>query len=676
MSNVATPRPVPSREQLVHSLYEASELEHTLMCTYLYAAFSLRDGEGEGLSKEEAAAVARWRRTIIQIAIEEMGHLTAVWNITAALGASPRFGRGNFPLDAGALPAGIVVKLAPFNEQVLQHFVHLERPEGSNEPDGEGFEPAVRFKRGVDKPRVTPMALDYETVGAFYATLGDRLSAFVEQVGESVAFCGDAALQLSPTEVELGGAKPVICSKTALAAFSAIVQQGEGAPTTSVGSHYQKFVAIRTEFQALRAANPKFVPAFPAAHNPVLRPPIQSEGRVWIENEAAAATVDLGNAGYGLMLRLLGYSYAVPRPSPEKSLAVDLALGVMRAVTHLGERAARLPAGPSNPDCHAGLSFVALRDAAPLLPGPSAGRFVRERFAEMAAAGRELARDGDARTVAASRILDDLVKRAERGFADRVPTAAPKDGVALVAQPSPIAASPAPASTSARDGGGGPRAIPTPVVKDGVEHIEGKKLTLLYEVKKCIHARFCVTGAPNVFLANVKGPWIDPDGTSVESLVEIAHVCPSGAIRYQRNDGAPNEAPPPVNLLAVREAGPYAVRGDLDIDGVRGVYRATLCRCGASKNKPYCDGSHHDVKFAATGEPATGKVDMLEVRNGPLTIDPQLDGPLRVRGNLEITSGTGRAVARVTQATLCRCGGSSNKPFCDGTHARIGFKST
>src|SRR6187401_2717085 len=138
----------PSREQLLHLLYEASELEHNLMCTYLYAAFSLRQGEGEGLSADEAEVVARWRRTIMTVAIEEMGHLTAVWNITAALGGSPRFGRGNFPLDPGALPAGVVVKLAPFNEAVLQHFVFLERPHGSTEQDGEGFTPELQFKRG------------------------------------------------------------------------------------------------------------------------------------------------------------------------------------------------------------------------------------------------------------------------------------------------------------------------------------------------------------------------------------------------------------------------------------------------------------------------------------------------------------------------------------------------
>jgi CDGSH-type Zn-finger protein len=185
-----------------------------------------------------------------------------------------------------------------------------------------------------------------------------------------------------------------------------------------------------------------------------------------------------------------------------------------------------------------------------------------------------------------------------------------------------------------------------------------------------------VTGAPKVFLANVKGPWIHPDAMDVDRLVEVAHACPSGAIRYHRKDDHADEGPPPVNLLSVREAGPYAVRGELRLDGEAAGYRATLCRCGASKNKPFCDGSHHDVAFAASGEPPTGKTDMLAVRDGALAIDPEVDGPLRIRGNLEIMSGTGRCVARVESARLCRCGGSQTKPFCDGTHAKIGFRST
>jgi CDGSH-type Zn-finger protein len=113
------------------------------------------------------------------------------------------------------------------------------------------------------------------------------------------------------------------------------------------------------------------------------------------------------------------------------------------------------------------------------------------------------------------------------------------------------------------------------------------------------------------------------------------------------------------------------------LDGAPAGFRATLCRCGASKNKPFCDGSHHDVHFSASGEPATGtETAMLPVRDGVLAIDPQVDGPLHVRGNLEIMSGTGRMVARVTQTKLCRCGASNTKPFCDGSHARVGFRSS
>ena len=83
------------------------------------------------------------------------------------------------------------------------------------------------------------------------------------------------------------------------------------------------------------------------------------------------------------------------------------------------------------------------------------------------------------------------------------------------------------------------------------------------------------------------------------------------------------------------------------------------------------------MKFAASGEPPTGaQTEMLAQRDGPLAIDPQLDGPLQIRGNLEITAGTGRMVARVTSAKLCRCGASATKPFCDGSHARIGFRSS
>jgi CDGSH-type Zn-finger protein len=209
-----------------------------------------------------------------------------------------------------------------------------------------------------------------------------------------------------------------------------------------------------------------------------------------------------------------------------------------------------------------------------------------------------------------------------------------------------------------------------------VEAVEGRDMVLLYEGQRCIHSRFCVTGAPKTFLANVQGPWLHPDETAVDRLVEIAHACPSGAIKYRRKDGKPDEVPPLVNLAGIRENGPYAIRAEVYIDDEPAGYRLTLCRCGASKSKPFCDGSHAKIGFTASGEPHTGSAEMLAVRDGRLNVRPQTNGPLAVDGPLEIISGTGRVVARVTRARLCRCGGSGNKPFCDGTHAKIGFKST
>jgi CDGSH-type Zn-finger protein/uncharacterized Fe-S cluster protein YjdI len=552
------------------------------------------------------------------------------------------------------MPAGVVAKLAPLNAQTLQHFIHLERPHGSAEPDGEGFALGISYQRGTAGARLTPMPLNYDTVGDFYTILSNSLRELADALGEDAAFCGDRSLQLSPAEIDLNGARPVICLKTALQAFDAIVAQGEGAQGDTVGSHYQKFAAIRGELARLLAKNPDFKPAHPAATNPVLRRPPRPEGRVWLEHEDAVETVDLANASYGLMLRLLAHAYITPTGA-EKALTVDIAIGLMRAFAPLGERAARLPAGPSNPGCNAGVSFATLRDSGALPPGAAAWRYFNERLAAFAAAGAKLAANGDARARAAARVFSDLASRAVKGA--ELATSAPA--------PSKPAKPPPPAAPA-----------PETRINHGVETVEGEALTLMFDAKRCIHARFCVTGAPTVFLANVKGPWIHPDTMDVERLADIAHACPSGAIQYARKDGRPNEASPPVNLIIIRESGPYALRGDLKLAGEPAGKRATLCRCGASKNKPFCDSSHHDIGFAATGEPASGATDILAVRDGPLEVDPQTDGPLAVRGSMEIVSGAGRVVSRRTSARLCRCGASANKPFCDGSHARVGFRSS
>jgi CDGSH-type Zn-finger protein/uncharacterized Fe-S cluster protein YjdI len=210
-----------------------------------------------------------------------------------------------------------------------------------------------------------------------------------------------------------------------------------------------------------------------------------------------------------------------------------------------------------------------------------------------------------------------------------------------------------------------------------MEEVRGAKVTILYEGARCIHSRYCVTGEPKLFVGNVEGDWIFPDAVSAEEAVRVALACPSGAIGYERHDGGPQETPPPVNIVRLMENGPLAFRADMRLGGsAEGKaigYRATLCRCGQSKNKPFCDGAHHETGFTASGEPPSNESPALAVRDGPVTITPTKNGPLMVEGNLEICCGTGRVIERTQKTFLCRCGGSKTKPFCDNSHKKNGF---
>lgn len=209
----------------------------------------------------------------------------------------------------------------------------------------------------------------------------------------------------------------------------------------------------------------------------------------------------------------------------------------------------------------------------------------------------------------------------------------------------------------------------------GTETVRGKQVVIHFDGKRCIHSRNCVLHHPDVFVPNVDGEWIHPDAVSPEEVALIARMCPSGAIRYERIDGGEPEPLPVVNLVHVRENGPLAFNAPLRIAGKDDGLRATLCRCGLSKNKPWCDNSHADGSFQATGEPAIKASEPLAARDGPLSVEPQKNGPLKVTGNLEIVSGTGHTLNRVTETWLCRCGQSRNKPYCDGSHRKAGFEA-
>jgi CDGSH-type Zn-finger protein/uncharacterized Fe-S cluster protein YjdI len=207
------------------------------------------------------------------------------------------------------------------------------------------------------------------------------------------------------------------------------------------------------------------------------------------------------------------------------------------------------------------------------------------------------------------------------------------------------------------------------------EVVQGKKVTIRFNAGRCIHSRHCVLGRPDVFVPNVAGEWIHPDRATPQEALEIAHQCPSGAIQCEAADGSAMEHAPIVNTVRVRENGPLAIHAPITLDGQPQGYRLTLCRCGASANKPFCDGSHAAAGFTATGEPAPVESKALEQRDGPLSITAAADGPLHLVGNAEVVTGTGKTIKRCTEAWLCRCGQSKNKPYCDGSHKAAGFRS-
>jgi CDGSH-type Zn-finger protein/uncharacterized Fe-S cluster protein YjdI len=648
---------VEHRESLAYALSEAAELEHGLMCCYLYTAFSIGRRCERRYPAEQAAAIARWRAEITDIARDEMVHLALVSNLLNAVGAAPHLLRPNFPVTPGYHPAGIRVSLAPFSLATIQHFVYLERPDDVIEREGEGFA-GRSYARIGHAGRLVPSGQDYATLGDLYRWIRDGFGHLVDVHGEAGVFCGDPRLQVTSSEVGLPGVIAVVDLASAARAIDTIVTQGEGAPRCPGNSHYSRFSAIRRELEAILAGDPDFAPAAGVAHNPVMRPPANPEGLVWIDAEPAASVLDVANAIYAFTLRSIGVLYSpVALAGDVRALAIEAIMSGMRALTPTAELLTELPASSGDPTLRAGMSFAMSRSLHPLPEPRGALHVLYEGAAAVAGGIRAHVVPLDDSQLASAAQLEELAARLHRA-AEKAPT------VAAAAPPAAAAAAPAPLRA------------PAAYTPGAIEEARGDKLVLRFEARRCIHSRHCVLGAPRVFLANVKGPWLFPDEIDAEELVHIAQTCPSGAITYERLDGGPEEPVPEVNELRLRENGPYAVRADVDLAGHGRLLRATLCRCGASKNKPFCDGSHNAAGFTATGEPVSRESKPLTERGGRLEIRPAPDGPLVVTGNLELCCGTGRTIDRVTQTRLCRCGGSASKPFCDGTHARIGFRSS
>ncbi len=206
----------------------------------------------------------------------------------------------------------------------------------------------------------------------------------------------------------------------------------------------------------------------------------------------------------------------------------------------------------------------------------------------------------------------------------------------------------------------------------------GKTAEVSWHGRLCIHIGECGRAQGDLFVGGRK-PWCQPDASPDDEVKQVVMRCPTGALTYDMADGSRAESADSVNTVQVAYNGPLFVRGDLDIEGAPenapGLkFRAALCRCGQSRNKPFCDNSHEEAGFKDYG--AIGKSGNTDGDGGgPLQIKPAQDGPLLLKGDLVLKSGSGRESWRGSQVALCRCGSSKNKPFCDGQHKQVGFKS-
>jgi len=213
-------------------------------------------------------------------------------------------------------------------------------------------------------------------------------------------------------------------------------------------------------------------------------------------------------------------------------------------------------------------------------------------------------------------------------------------------------------------------------MSDEIKKFAGAKAEVSWDGRLCIHIGECGRAEGDLFVGGRK-PWCEPDLAEVDDVAEVVERCPTGALHVIRKDAGSAESAQERNTVTVANHGPLYVRGDLAIDGAAddmvGVkFRAALCRCGQSANKPFCDNSHEKTGFKDHGAVGQRGDESVEV-GGALAIKSAPNGPLLLNGNFEIVNSSGRVAWRGTKAALCRCGESKNKPFCDGSHKAAGF---
>lgn len=652
-ASAEAPFVIEHREALIYLLCEAAELEHTIMCQYLYAAFTLKEHPNEGLSADELVAVTRWRKSIGHVAAQEMLHLALVQNVLTAIGGAPHLGRPNLPAPSRHFPAAVVLELLPFGEAALEHFMFLERPEGMDLDDAAGLTAMARSApagRAVQRGDIVPRPQDFATIGHLYRSIEVGLDFLAESYGETGLFVGPPRAQATAAAFGWPELVAVTDLATARQALDTILEQGEGARGAWQDAHFGQFVDILDELQHLQAANPAFDPVRPVKPANV-RPSEHGADTALIGDPSTAHVVDLFNVGYEILLLMLERFFAHTEESDAQlQTLADAAVAVMlRVLRPLGGLITTLPVGPDHPGRTAGPSFELFYESDYLMPHQGAAwTLLEERLRDAAAfcdrgcavVGEETAERLETVTGALADVADTLAAHfPEWGALSRFARPAEAaQAVSNAADLGPLLDRAHELTAALPNASGGAVAeiftaavalladVAADPAAEGREHLAGRLVeSVLRPLGDALDAGLTVTAEPT---GAAEPLWaLAQDATGLRAALPVG--APGGAALIEATAAlqdlavtyAANEAEAADRLNRLRElqgdlepairtspAGPYLVTNAETLRDHLGRDLPTrpqlaLCRCGASAAKPFCDGSHARIGFTDEKDP-------------------------------------------------------------------------
>jgi CDGSH-type Zn-finger protein/truncated hemoglobin YjbI len=636
---------IEHREALIYMLCEAAELEHGIMCQYLFAAFSLKEDAAEGLTEDQVSAVRRWREQVSHVAVQEMLHLALVQNLLSAIGAAPHLSRPNFPQPASHYPAGVHLTLLPFGEAALRHFMFLERPEGMALHDAPGLAAYGRAAPAMQPGDIAPHAQDFATVGHLYRSIEAGIEHLAEKYGERWLFVGPPRAQA--TKKYFGWPELVAVTDVASArrAIGEILEQGEGPRGDWRNAHFGQFVEILDEFEQLREADRGFDPVRPVLPLNV-RPSERDPNVPLVTDPLAQRVMDLFNVCYEILLLMLQRFFAhTEETDAQLQVLADGTYALMvRALKPLGDIITRLPAGPEYPGQTAGPSFELFYESDYVLPHREAAWVLMAERIEVAAAFCEPPGAGAAPEV--SQKLAEV-----------------RDSLAAVAR-SLAAHLPA-------------RLAPAPAEA-------GEELSVVLDRALALY-RTCAAASPtdsgSSALANV----------ARAAYLVVKHACRSEESRAEaaaaaritdsvlrpladrlRSAASAAAAPEPALL---DETVPDSTVAEL---ARRAATDATRLRAQLAYAAPpellEAVAALQRVAMDLAPDAAAQAAELAELQRG---LRPRIvvaeNGPYLVTNAAAVRSYLGEPLRMPPQLALCRCGESGDKPFCDGSHARTGF---